>query len=70
MTEDFKENGTVRVQVPNNHILAQSLYCNHYYPKRRYLRVLGPSGESIMLFGGLASLETRLRALSIMFRVK
>ena len=25
--------GTLRVQVPNNHILTQNLYYNYYYPK-------------------------------------
>ena len=27
----------LRVQVPNNHILAQNLYYNCYYPKAEYL---------------------------------
>ena len=27
---------TLRVQVPNNHILTQNLYYNHYYPKPKY----------------------------------
>ena len=28
---------TLRVQVPNNHILTQNLYYNYYYPKPKYL---------------------------------
>ena len=28
---------SLRVQVPNNHILTQNLYYNHYYPKPKYL---------------------------------
>ena len=27
---------TLRVQVPNNHILTQNLYQNYYYPKLKY----------------------------------
>ena len=27
---------TLRVQVPNNHILAQKLYYNYYYPNPKY----------------------------------
>ena len=27
---------TLRVQVPNNHILAQNLYYNSYYPNPKY----------------------------------
>ena len=27
----------LRVQVPNNHILAQNLYYNYYYPNPKYL---------------------------------
>ena len=37
---------TLRVQVPNNHILTQNLYYNHYYPKPKYLIIgyLDPLG--------------------------
>ena len=28
---------SLRVQVPNNHILTQNLYYNHYYPNPKYL---------------------------------
>ena len=28
---------TLRVQVPNNHILTQNLYYNYYYPNPKYL---------------------------------
>ena len=28
---------SLRVQVPNNHILTQNLYYNYYYPKPKYL---------------------------------
>ena len=27
---------TLRVQVPNNHILTQNLYYNYYYPNLKY----------------------------------
>ena len=33
-TKDCK---TLRVQVPNNHILTQNLYYNYYYPNPKYL---------------------------------
>ena len=35
---------TLRFQVPNNHVLTQSLYYNYYYPKPKYLMIgyLGP----------------------------
>ena len=29
-------NITLRVHVPNNHILTQNLYYNYYYPKPKY----------------------------------
>ena len=37
---------TLRVQVPNNHILTQNLYYNYYYPKPKYLIIgyLDPLG--------------------------
>ena len=31
------QNNTLRVQVPNNHILAQNLYYNYYYQYPKYL---------------------------------
>ena len=36
----------IRVQVPNNHILAQNQYYNYYYPKTKYLIIgyLDPLG--------------------------
>ena len=39
---------SLRVQVPNNHLLTQNLYYNHYYPKTKYLIVgyLDPVGLS------------------------
>ena len=30
---------TLRVQVPNNHILTQNLYYNYYYPNPKYLNI-------------------------------
>ena len=30
-------NPTLRIQVPNHHILTQNLYDNYYYPKPKYL---------------------------------
>ena len=40
-----KEN-TLRVQVPNNHMLTQNLYQNHYYPNPKYpiIRYMDPLG--------------------------
>ena len=37
---------TLRVQVPNNHVLTQNLYYNSYYPKPKYLIIgyLDPLG--------------------------
>ena len=37
---------TLRVQVPNNHILTHNLYYNYYHPKPKVPKywVLGPSG--------------------------
>ena len=39
---------TVRVQVPNNHILAQNLYHIYYYPKPKYL-IIGFLGLCVKL---------------------
>ena len=38
---------TLRVQVPNNHILTQNLYYNYNYPKPKYLIIgyLDPLGK-------------------------
>ena len=38
---------TLRVQVPNNHILPQNLYYNYYYPKPKYLIIgyMDPLGK-------------------------
>ena len=45
---------TLRVQVPNNHILTQSQYYNYFSPKPKYLifRYInhGPSGKGIRLY--------------------
>ena len=40
---------TLRVQVPNNHILTQNLYYNYYYPKPKYLIIgyMDPLGTLI-----------------------
>ena len=42
----FLSKNALRVQVPNNHILTQNLYYNHYYPKPNYLAIgyLDPLG--------------------------
>ena len=39
---------TLRVQVPNNHILTQNLYQNYYYPNPKYLIIgyMDPLGHS------------------------
>ena len=38
---------TLRVQVPNNHILTQNLYYEHYYPNPKHLIIgyLDPLGN-------------------------
>ena len=43
---DTKKAVSLRVQVPNNHILTQNLYYNYYYPKPKYLIIgyLDPQG--------------------------
>ena len=40
---------TLRVQVPNNHVLTQNLYYNYYYPKPKYLIIgyLDPLGKEL-----------------------
>ena len=40
---------TQRVQVPNNHILTQDLYYNHYYPNPKYLIIgyMDPLGNPL-----------------------
>ena len=40
---------TLRVQVPNNHILAQNLYYSYYYPKPKYqiIGYLDPLGYAL-----------------------
>ena len=42
---------SLRVQVPNNHILTQNLYYNYYYPNPKYLIIgyLDPYGLGILL---------------------
>ena len=40
MTQLKRKQNTLRVQVPNNHILTQNLYYNYYYPNPKYL-ILG-----------------------------
>ena len=39
---------TLRVQVPNNHILTQNLYYSYYYPNPKYLIIeyMDPLGKS------------------------
>ena len=41
---------TLRVQVPNNHILTQNLYYNYYYPNPKY--------QNIGYLGGNLGFET------------
>ena len=44
LSSNFK---TLRVQVPNNHILTQHLYYNYYYPKPKYIIIgyMDPLGK-------------------------
>ena len=37
---------SLRVQVPNNHILTKNLYYNYYYPNPKYLNIgyMDPEG--------------------------
>ena len=50
---------SLRVQVPNNHILTQSLYYNPYYPKPKYLiiRYLDPLGICVYIYVYAASYD-------------
>ena len=47
LIRDLGDPKTLRVQVPNNHILPQNLYYNYYYPRTRYLIVgyMDPLGK-------------------------
>ena len=42
---------TLRVQVPNNHVLTQNLYYNSYYPNPKYLIIgyMDPLGNGLMV---------------------
>ena len=46
----------LRVQVPNNHIRTQNLYCNYYYPDPKYLIIgyMDRLGYNYLLSGSLA----------------
>ena len=48
LAPDYRWNYTLRVQVPNNHILTQNLYYNYYYPKPKYLIIgyMDPLGRN------------------------
>ena len=52
---------TLRVQVPNNHILTQNLYYNYYYPKPKYLIIgyLDPLGKNPGRVSGVCLLTFR-----------
>ena len=43
----FRAYSTLRVQVPNNHILTQNLYYNYYYPNPKCLIIgyMDPLGK-------------------------
>ena len=45
----FQYGLTLRVQVPNSHILTQNLYYNYYYPSPRYLIIgyMDPLGKGL-----------------------
>ena len=61
------DNFAARVQVPNNHILTQNLYYNHYYqnPKYPIIRYMDPQGlqPGCMLQGEAAFLCSRWQLL-------
>ena len=44
---------SLRVQVPNNHILTQNLYYNYYYPNPKYLIIgyMDPLGMVFRVWG-------------------
>ena len=44
---------TLRVQAPNNQILTQNLYYNHYDKNPKYLVIHGPLGEHVTGHVGL-----------------
>ena len=51
----FRNSDSLRVQVPNNHILTQNLYYKYYYPKPKYLTIgyMDPLGlEGFIVFSG------------------
>ena len=67
---------TLRVQVPNNHIIVQNLYSSHCYPRPGYLSLgyldpLGKGcrrifrdgiwGEGFRVLKGLVSIGSRVR---------
>ena len=45
----FKDIGTLRVQVPNNHILTETLSDKYYYPNPKYLIIgyMDPLGNYV-----------------------
>ena len=47
---------SLRVQVPNNHILTQNLYYNYYYPNPKYL-IIGYMDPLGMIILGINSPE-------------
>ena len=53
---------SLRVQVPNNHILTQNLYHNYYYPNPKYLIIgyMDPLGigREARILGLIAVLKT------------
>ena len=61
---------SLRVQVPNNHILAQNLYYNCYYPEPKYLIIgyMDPLGFRDDIGSTLTNaLIYRLRSTSVTF---
>ena len=63
---------TLRVQVPNIHILAQNLYYNYHYPNPKYLIVghLDPLGKPGRGVDGLRASGSGSRDERLAFRIR
>ena len=57
------EKQTLRVQVPNNHILTLNLYYNYYYPNPKYLIIgyMDPLGKDMWGPGRRSKYPARFR---------
>ena len=69
----MKVDDTLKVQVPNNHIIfTQDLYCNSCYPDPKYLIIgyldpLGKGSGVIWIFWNRHVFRTSIRKLGVWF---